>query len=124
MTHADPATLRRALADRLEEEGVLKTPAWRKAIESVPRELFLPSFFNDALGPDGITQYTPVTRAADADERLALVYRNETWVTQLDGHLTADTGDRHRLLHGPAVPPPGRGQRHQRGSGRRRLAAG
>ncbi|MFD7505601.1 ATP-grasp peptide maturase system methyltransferase [Streptomyces sp. NPDC059850] len=93
MTHSDPAALRRALADRLEEDGVLKTPAWRKAVESVPRELFLPSFFNDALGPDGITQYTPVTRAADEGERLALIYRNETWVTQLDCHRTAETAD-------------------------------
>ncbi|MER8031021.1 ATP-grasp peptide maturase system methyltransferase [Streptomyces bauhiniae] len=93
MTHADPAALRRALADRLEEGGALKTPAWRKAVESVPRELFLPSFFTDGPGPQGVTQYTPVTRTTDEGERLALVYQDETWVTQLDGRLTADAAD-------------------------------
>ncbi|SEB93647.1 protein-L-isoaspartate(D-aspartate) O-methyltransferase [Streptomyces sp. 2224.1] len=93
MTHTDPATLRRALADRLEHGEVLKTPAWRKAVESVPRELFLTSFFKDEAGPNGITQYTPITQDTDADERLALIYQNETWVTQLDGETTADTAD-------------------------------
>ncbi|MEU9337860.1 ATP-grasp peptide maturase system methyltransferase [Streptomyces sp. NPDC048290] len=89
MTPPDPAALRHALADRLQERGILKTPAWRKAVESVPRELFLPTFFTDRPGPDGVTRYTP----ADAGERLALSYQDETWVTQLDGHLTADTAD-------------------------------
>lgn len=91
MTRPDPATLRRALADRLEERGVLKTSAWRAAVESVPRELFLASFFTDEADARGITQYTPVTRDADEGERLALIYQDETWVTQIDGHLTADT---------------------------------
>lgn len=90
MIRPDSASLRRALADQLEQGGVLKTPAWRKAIEAVPRELFLSSFFRDAPGPSGITQYIPVTQGTPEDERLALVYQNETWVTQLDGHLTAD----------------------------------
>ncbi|MGW2469497.1 ATP-grasp peptide maturase system methyltransferase [Streptomyces bauhiniae] len=93
MTHADPAALRHALADCLEEGDVLKTSAWRKAVESVPRELFLPSFFKSGPGPHGFTQYTPVTRTTDEDERLALVYQDETWVTQLDGRLTADAAD-------------------------------
>jgi methyltransferase of ATP-grasp peptide maturase system len=70
--------------------GVLETPAWRKTVEDVPRELFLPSFFKDGPGPDGITRYTPVSRDADEDEWLSLVYRNETWVTQIDGRITAD----------------------------------
>ncbi|GAA3292759.1 ATP-grasp peptide maturase system methyltransferase [Streptomyces cinereospinus] len=93
MTHSDPANLRRVLADHLTDGGVLKTPAWREAVESVPRELFLPSFFKDEPGPNGITQYVPVRQDTDRDERLALVYQNETLVTQLDGHLTADTAD-------------------------------
>lgn len=93
MTSFDPARLRRALADHLEEGGVLETPAWRKAVEDVPRELFLPSFFKDGPSPDGITRYTPVSRDADEDEWLSLVYRNETWVTQIDGRVTADTAN-------------------------------
>ncbi|WP_326699075.1 ATP-grasp peptide maturase system methyltransferase [Streptomyces sp. NBC_01754] len=93
MTSLDPARLRRALADHLEKGGVLETSAWRKAVEDVPRELFLPSFFKDGPGPDGITRYTPVSRDADEDEWLSLVYRNETWVTQIDGRITANTAD-------------------------------
>ncbi|MEV5983777.1 ATP-grasp peptide maturase system methyltransferase [Streptomyces sp. NPDC052051] len=90
----DSTSLRRALADELEQGGVLKTPAWRRAVEAVPRELFLPSFFRGAPGPSGITQYIPVTQDTDEDERLTLTYQDETWVTQLDGHLTADNADR------------------------------
>ncbi|MFI0220172.1 ATP-grasp peptide maturase system methyltransferase [Streptomyces lydicus] len=93
MTSPDPATLRRALADQLEVGGVLRTPAWREAVEAVPRELFISSFFRDAPGPDGITRYTPVSRDIDVDEWLTIVYQNETWVTQLDGHLTPDTAN-------------------------------
>ncbi|MCN9239564.1 ATP-grasp peptide maturase system methyltransferase [Streptomyces sp. RY43-2] len=89
----DSTSLRRALADQLEQGGVLRTPVWRKAVEAVPRELFLPSFFRSAPGPGGITQYIPVTQDTDEDERLTLTYQDETWVTQLDGHLTADTAD-------------------------------
>ncbi|MGW0705695.1 ATP-grasp peptide maturase system methyltransferase [Streptomyces sp. NPDC002643] len=93
MTPVDPARLRRALADRLEQGGVLKSSAWRKAVEAVPRELFLPSFFKDETGPDGLTRYTPVSRDTDEAEWLTLAYRDETWVTQLDGHVTPETAD-------------------------------
>ncbi|WP_338146273.1 ATP-grasp peptide maturase system methyltransferase [Streptomyces boncukensis] len=93
MPPPDSAELRHGLADLLAQDGVLKTAAWRKAVEEVPREQFLPSFFRDEPGPDGVPRYVPVTRAADAAEWLALVYRNETWVTQLDGHVTAETAD-------------------------------
>ncbi|GAA0345444.1 hypothetical protein [Streptomyces blastmyceticus] len=54
MTLPDPVRLRQALAERLEEGSVLKTPGWRKAVEAVPRELFLPTFFKDETGPDGL----------------------------------------------------------------------
>ncbi|TQE35955.1 methyltransferase [Streptomyces ipomoeae] len=93
MMPLDPARLRRALADHLEEGGVLKTPAWRKAVEAVPRERFLPSFFKDETGLDGFTRYTPVSRDTGEDEWLTLVYRTETWVTQIDGHVTPETAD-------------------------------
>jgi protein-L-isoaspartate O-methyltransferase len=41
MTLPDTAAERRALADRLEADGDLTSPAWRSAVEAVPRELFL-----------------------------------------------------------------------------------
>lgn len=93
MTPLDPVRLRRALADHLEEGGVLKTSAWRKAVETVPRELFLPAFFKHETGPDGLTHYTPIRRDTAPDQWLALVYQNDTWVTQIDGRLTAETAD-------------------------------
>ncbi|MBT2882174.1 methyltransferase, partial [Streptomyces sp. McG6] len=40
----DPTTTtaeRRALAARLAQSGALRAPAWRQAVESVPREAFL-----------------------------------------------------------------------------------
>jgi methyltransferase of ATP-grasp peptide maturase system len=89
----DPLRLRRDLADHLEEGGVLRTPEWRNAVEAVPRERFLPSFFRDETGPDGLTRYTPVSRATGEDEWLTLVYRDKTWVTQIDGHVTPETAD-------------------------------
>ncbi|RLU99270.1 methyltransferase [Streptomyces griseocarneus] len=93
MTSLDPVRLRHALAERLEKGGVLKDPAWRKAVEAVPRELFLPAFFTHGTGPDGLTYYTPVNRDTDENAWLTRVYRNETWVTQLDGHVTPGTAD-------------------------------
>ncbi len=93
MTLPDPVRLRQALAERLEEGSVLKTPGWRKAVEAVPRELFLPTFFKHKTGPDGLFHYTPVSRDTDESDWLTLVYRDETWVTQLDGHVTPDATD-------------------------------
>ncbi|GAU67332.1 putative methyltransferase [Streptomyces sp. NBRC 110611] len=93
MTRPDPTALRHGLADHLEQGGNLKTAAWRKAVEQVPREHFLRSFFKAAPGPDGHLLYTPISQDTDEDEWLTLVYQNETWVTQLDGHVTADTAD-------------------------------
>jgi methyltransferase of ATP-grasp peptide maturase system len=93
----DAARLRRALADHLERVGALRTPAWRRAVEDVPREIFLPAFLDAAPGPDGLTRFSPVSREADEDRWLELAYRDETWVTQLDGHVTADTA------HGPVT---------------------
>ncbi|MGP3978529.1 ATP-grasp peptide maturase system methyltransferase [Streptomyces sp. 8N114] len=93
MTRPDSTTLRHGLADILEQGGVLKTAAWRKAVEEVPREQFLRFFFKDAPGPDGHLRYTPISPDTNEEEWLALVYRNETWVTQLDDHVTADTAD-------------------------------
>ncbi|MEY9946712.1 ATP-grasp peptide maturase system methyltransferase [Kitasatospora sp. GAS1066B] len=85
---SDTAPLRRALADRLEKAGVLVTPAWRAAVEAVPREKFLnPGVF---LPVDG-GRWRPVTPSGtDPVEWEEIAYREESLTTQLDGHLTAD----------------------------------
>lgn len=76
------APARRALADRLQEAGVLAHPKWRAAVEAVPRELFLrPGVFL----PTGDGHWRPVTTLGSD-----IAYRDESLVTQLDGHLTAD----------------------------------
>ncbi|MER5624145.1 ATP-grasp peptide maturase system methyltransferase [Streptosporangium sp. NPDC002544] len=76
--------LRRALAD------TIGSPDWRKALEAVPRELFVgdAAYLADATRGD---LWTPVRRAeVGVDDWLALVYTDETWVTQVDGVLAEE----------------------------------
>ncbi|MGW1635373.1 ATP-grasp peptide maturase system methyltransferase [Streptomyces lavendulae] len=86
MTDTSPE--RQALADRLEAAGTIRTPAWRKAVEAVPRELFLnPGVFL----PAGNGLWRPVTVAGtDPTEWNEIAYSDQSLVTQLDNHLTAD----------------------------------
>ncbi|MFJ6578531.1 ATP-grasp peptide maturase system methyltransferase [Streptomyces sp. NPDC091368] len=93
----DPASERRRLASVLMNEGVLKSPWLRAAVETVPRERFLhPGVFLD----EGRT-WRPVTAAGtDPDGWLRIAYRGDTLTTQLDGHLTADQ------VGGPVVGVP------------------
>ncbi|MCX4394373.1 ATP-grasp peptide maturase system methyltransferase [Streptomyces sp. NBC_00264] len=85
MTDTSPE--RRKLAAQLAQAGALKTPAWRAAVEAVPRELFLnPGVFL----PEG-AQWRPVTAVgSDPAEWVRTAYTLDTLTTQLDGHLTAD----------------------------------
>lgn len=89
---------RRALAERLAEAGVLKGLELRKAVEAVPRELFLnPGVF---LPTDG-GLWTPVTAVgSEPRDWLDLVYTDQSLATQLEGHLTAD----HTAEPVPGVP--------------------
>ncbi|HEY3688214.1 MAG TPA: ATP-grasp peptide maturase system methyltransferase [Streptosporangiaceae bacterium] len=89
---AEPAAkLRRRLADQLEGEGELRSPAWRRAVETVPREVFIGGRIYRRTGPAGGTSWDVVTRATlGPADWLALVYQDETWVTQIAGD---DHGD-------------------------------
>jgi methyltransferase of ATP-grasp peptide maturase system len=78
---ADPAELRRSLADALEASGDLRTKPWRQAVEAVPREVFVPEWF-DRTDTDQGTLWTPVT---GEHANLTGVYADATLVTQLDG---------------------------------------
>ncbi|GAA1107167.1 hypothetical protein [Streptomyces javensis] len=71
----DTAPERRALADRLQEAGVLAHPKWRAAVEAVPRELFLrPGVFLPA--DDG--HWRPATAlGTDPKEWSEIAYRDE-----------------------------------------------
>ncbi|MBF6052820.1 methyltransferase [Streptomyces eurocidicus] len=87
----DSASDRRALADRLQEQGELAHPAWRAAVEAVPRELFLrPGVFL----PTDDGRWQPVTPLTTKPEQwVGIAYSDQSLVTQLDGHLTADQAD-------------------------------
>ncbi|MDX2826972.1 methyltransferase domain-containing protein, partial [Streptomyces ipomoeae] len=80
---ADPAQLRRSLAAAIPVED----PAWRDALEAIPREIFL----DDTVFRLSGTQWEPVHRhTIGDDEWLRLVYQDTTWVTQIDGIAAAD----------------------------------
>jgi methyltransferase of ATP-grasp peptide maturase system len=88
MTWPDTAAERSALADRLEASGDLTSPKWRSAVEAVPREVFLrPGVFLPT--EDGRWRPVPVL-GADPQEWVEIAYSDQSLVTQLDGHLTAD----------------------------------
>ncbi|MGW0062495.1 hypothetical protein ACWDTT_21510 [Streptosporangium sandarakinum] len=84
------ARLRRTLADHLVRDGCLTDSAWRAGGEAVPREVFLGSAI---AGPTGHGDRWEAVRRDDvtADEWLELVYRDETWVTQLDEAMVDGT---------------------------------
>ncbi len=65
------------LADEMAAEEVLRTPAWRDAVEAIPRHLFVPRFYVQQPG-GGWTETT-----TEDDEWLATVYRNEPLITDL-----------------------------------------
>lgn len=88
MTPPDTAAERRALADRLAAGGGLASPQWRAAVEAVPRELFLlPGVFL----PEQDGWWRPLTAlGAGHEEWVEIAYSDQSLVTQLDGHVTAD----------------------------------
>ncbi|MFI1026950.1 ATP-grasp peptide maturase system methyltransferase [Streptomyces sp. NPDC020951] len=80
---ADPVALRRGLAAVLDTTD----PAWRAAVEAVPRELFL----GDCVFRAANGRWEPVHRdLVGEDAWLRLVYEDATWVTQVDGVAAAD----------------------------------
>lgn len=78
------AALRRVLADELAEEGELRSPPWRSAVEAVPRERFLGEA---VFRLDGGTDPWTRVRRDDVTEAewLRMAYEDRTWVTQIDG---------------------------------------
>ncbi|MFI8370949.1 ATP-grasp peptide maturase system methyltransferase [Streptomyces sp. NPDC085466] len=83
----DSVRLREALAKALAEDGVLADPAWRQAVEVVPRHRFVPGFYLPADEPDGqgLTVWEPVTAELDYGRWLAAAYSDTTLITQFDG---------------------------------------
>jgi protein-L-isoaspartate O-methyltransferase len=84
------AELRKQLAADLAQAGQLRSQEWRAAVESVPRQVFIPEFFAKIDRVDGPTLWDPISAERSGDERwLQLVYEDLSHVTQLDGKTTA-----------------------------------
>ncbi|MGW9364775.1 ATP-grasp peptide maturase system methyltransferase [Streptomyces albidoflavus] len=99
MTDPTTTTERRALTARLAQSGALHTPAWRQAVESVPREAFLhPGVFL----PEPRGRWAPVLAdRTPGPEWARLAYSDRSLVTQLDGSLTPDQATTEPV---PGVP--------------------
>ncbi|EMF00012.1 ATP-grasp peptide maturase system methyltransferase [Streptomyces mobaraensis NBRC 13819 = DSM 40847] len=77
--------LRQQLAAGLADDGWLRTPGWRAAVEGVPRHEFVRCFYRETDAP-GLTTWTPVTAGiVGVEEWLRQAYADETLVTQFDG---------------------------------------
>ncbi|MFE7116019.1 ATP-grasp peptide maturase system methyltransferase [Streptomyces sp. NPDC057654] len=83
----DAARLRKTMAKSLTDDGVLADPAWREAVDTVPRHHFVPGFFLPAetLDASGLTVWEPVTAELDHSRWLTAAYSNTTLITQFDG---------------------------------------
>ncbi|MFI9273271.1 ATP-grasp peptide maturase system methyltransferase [Kitasatospora sp. NPDC052896] len=77
------AALRATLVEQLTADGTLTDPAWRRAAEAVPRELFLSEYFQEVPGSNP-TGYRAVH--ADSPGWLEAIYTNQTLITQLSGN--------------------------------------
>lgn len=82
------------LAGAVAADGVLRTAAWRAALEAVPRHAFVPRFYEQRL--DGT--WAEMTSADDG--WLAAAYRNEPLVTEL-----ATDASGHRVAVASAARP-------------------
>ncbi|KJK50082.1 ATP-grasp peptide maturase system methyltransferase [Streptomyces sp. NRRL F-4428] len=82
--------LRMQLAERLSAAGHLRTAAWRRAVEEVPRHEFLRGgFFERIDAPGRPTAWTPVM--PDNPRWLSACYTDHSLVTQIAG--TIEPGD-------------------------------
>lgn len=90
MNHRDSYTAsephRTRMVETLTESGHLTSDAWHEAFGAIPREAFIPAFFRTV---NGGWQAAPAELEPSAD-RLALIYQDESWVTEVDGRVWAD----------------------------------
>jgi len=84
----DAARLRHQLARQIADDGSVRSPQWRDAIENVPRHEFVPEFFAKVDAEAGPTLWDPVDPQRSGVRRwLDLAYTDNSLVTQLDGHI-------------------------------------
>lgn len=82
----DAVRLRETMTKALAEDGILVDPAWREAVERVPRHRFVPGFYLPGERDDqGLTVWEPVTAELDYGRWLPAAYSDTTLITQFDG---------------------------------------
>lgn len=91
VSHTTAEDRRAGLADQLARNGFLTDPAWRDAVATMPREVFVPYFFTPCRGRPG-------WRLVEASEEwYENVYADAALVTQMNGDddavLAARRGD-------------------------------
>ncbi|MEU0742540.1 ATP-grasp peptide maturase system methyltransferase [Streptomyces sp. NPDC006134] len=93
---SDAARLRESMVKRLVQAGVLEDPAWRAAVEEVPRHRFVPGFYlpADRCDARGLTVWEPITAELDRDRWLTAAYSDMSLVTQFVGE-EPDWSDPH-----------------------------
>ncbi|MFI0367759.1 ATP-grasp peptide maturase system methyltransferase [Actinomadura sp. 1N219] len=66
---------------------VVDDPVWRRAVDAVPRQRFVPGFYADSgkRSEDGLTIWEPVTEALDRERWLKAIQADTTLITQFDG---------------------------------------
>ncbi len=99
MTNTDESReLRERLVDQLVAEKTVTTEPWKQAMRKVPREAFVPAYFEQINRPGESTIYEPHLRAAsETADWLAKIYTDETLITQLSCKLWPEdvTGSVH-----------------------------
>ncbi|WP_034086969.1 methyltransferase domain-containing protein [Streptacidiphilus albus] len=87
------SALRGALAAHLTESGTLTDPAWRRAVETVPRHVFVPEFLRQQ--PSGVWEAVAEGRPGYLEE----VYADVSLTTQVtDGRATSSSSQPDLML--------------------------
>lgn len=78
------ARLRQQLVESLRQAGALKTPALEQAFLHMPREVFVPCFYEQEMADHSMVWKLVCADDLDREGYLTAVYRNQSLVTKLD----------------------------------------
>jgi protein-L-isoaspartate(D-aspartate) O-methyltransferase len=78
------ARLRRQLVETLRQAGALQTPALEQAFLRIPREAFVPCFYEQEMADHSMVWKLVCADDLDREDYLTAVYRNQSLVTKLD----------------------------------------
>ncbi|QKW10979.1 methyltransferase domain-containing protein [Streptomyces sp. NA04227] len=81
-----------ALADELKRAGAIRSTPWARAFATIPRHVFVPTWFAQETNEQGITVWRQ-QRATKSPEHLAAAYRDDTLVTALDPKTAEQVDD-------------------------------